>query len=148
MMAVLIRRAASGSGRWGSMPKTAPARSTATTKANLRQLYAPGHDLQRHLFCARRQDRLLHRYADATNHARGVGQRKVGLSGAPTCCTSICKAPPFRPDGAVVDASGNLWNAQWGVWARCRIRPARAVPRKLQLSQAANPLAPHLAAKI
>ncbi|MFT6944028.1 MAG: sugar lactone lactonase YvrE [Yoonia sp.] len=21
---------------------------------------------------------------------------------------------PFRPDGAVVDASGNLWNAQWG----------------------------------
>ncbi len=22
---------------------------------------------------------------------------------------------PFRPDGAVVDAAGNLWNAQWGV---------------------------------
>ncbi len=22
---------------------------------------------------------------------------------------------PFRPDGAVVDAGGNLWNAQWGV---------------------------------
>ena len=22
---------------------------------------------------------------------------------------------PFRPDGAVIDANGNLWNAQWGV---------------------------------
>jgi len=35
------------------------------------------------------------------------------LLGAPTVHIDL-QGTVFRPDGAVVDASGNLWNAQWG----------------------------------
>lgn len=35
--------------------------------------------------------------------------------GAPTLWLDL-RAEGLHPDGAVVDAAGNLWNAQWGAW--------------------------------
>ena len=56
-----------------------------------------------------------HRQVPAeVDHVKLYG--KSAGAGTDVSLTNIdLQGTDFRPDGAVVDAAGNLWNAQWGV---------------------------------
>lgn len=81
-------------------------------RGNLRQLYA-GLSIPNAICfapdgrCAYFTDTPTHQIMrvalDAQGWPRGAPELHIDLTGT-----------PYRPDGAVVDRDGNLWNAQWG----------------------------------
>ena len=82
-------------------------------QGELRQLFAPitisnaicfHPDGQTAYFCDTPTQKIMSVALDANGWPLGEPAVHIDLRGT-----------EFRPDGAVVDAAGNLWNAQWGV---------------------------------
>ena len=71
------------------------------------------HDLERDLLRARPRLRLFRRHQDARRSAAWRSTTTAGRR-ARRRTGSTCRTAPAAPDGAVTDAEGNLWNAQWG----------------------------------
>ena len=67
------------------------------------------------------------RCAYFTDTRRGEIMRvKLDAQGWPEGAPSLfidCADQPGHPDGSVVDADGNLWNAQWGAWRVAKFAP-------------------------
>ncbi|MBQ2262576.1 MAG: SMP-30/gluconolactonase/LRE family protein [Loktanella sp.] len=81
-------------------------------KGELRRLFAPisisnaicfAPDGQTAYFCDTPLQQIMRVALDAEGWPKGDPVVHIDLTGT-----------DFRPDGAVVDAQGNLWNAQWG----------------------------------
>ena len=81
-------------------------------KGELRRLFAPitisnaicfGPDGKTAYFTDTPTQKIMRVALDADGWPDGAPELHIDLSGT-----------DFRPDGAVVDAAGNLWNAQWG----------------------------------
>lgn len=55
---------------------------------------------------------------------RPIGDREVHIN---------LRDENINPDGAVCDAEGHLWNAQWGAWRVARYRPDGTLDRVIEL---------------
>ncbi len=90
-------------------------------KGTLRQLFAPvtisnaicfSPDGKTAYFTDTPTQKIMRVALDADGWPEGTPELHIDLQGT-----------DFRPDGAVVDAAGNLWNAQWGAGRVAGYRP-------------------------
>ena len=83
-------------------------------RGEIRTLFAPHHDPERDLFFPRPALWLLYAtHGRASSIGSGCAEASGWPMGEPEPFIDLREAA-VTPDGAVVDAAGTLWNAQWG----------------------------------